>query len=252
MEETGEHDEAIRHTGRIIKLIDRAQQRVLGIFRALPGGGGRLVPIDKKQVGRELAVPPGAGGDAQDGDLVAVEVAQRSGRFGLATARVTEKLGSLKSERAVSLIAIHAHAIPHVFRATRWREAEAAKPATLAGREDWRELPLITIDPADAKDHDDAVHATPDADPKNPGGFVDHGRDRRRRALCDGLAPRSTAKRWCAATRSISPTGSCRCCRSASPTICARCGRTRIAPRSRCAWSSVPTGASAPTASIAC
>jgi ribonuclease R len=172
VEETGEQDEAIRHTGRIIKLIDRARQRVLGIFRALPGGGGRLVPIDKKQVGRELAIAPGAGGDAQDGDLVAVEVAQRRSAFGLANARVTEKLGSLKSERAASLIAIHAHSIPHVFPAAVVKEAEAARPATRADREDWRELPLITIDPADAKDHDDAVHAAADPDPKNPGGHV--------------------------------------------------------------------------------
>ncbi|TIW27405.1 MAG: RNB domain-containing ribonuclease, partial [Mesorhizobium sp.] len=51
-------------------------------------------------------------------------------------------------------------------------EAEAVKPATLAGREDWRKLPLVTIDPADAKDHDDAVFAISDPDEKNPGGVV--------------------------------------------------------------------------------
>ena len=56
-EETDE-DDAIRHTGRVIKVLDRAKARALGIFRALPGGGGRLVPIDKKQLGRELAIPP--------------------------------------------------------------------------------------------------------------------------------------------------------------------------------------------------
>jgi ribonuclease R len=171
-EETAEKGDPIRYTGRVIKLIDRARQRVLGIFRALPGGGGRLVPIDKKQVGRELAIAPGASGEAHDGDLVAVEVAQGRSGFGLPSARVTEKLGSLASERAASLIAIHAHSIPHVFPAAVLAEAEAAKPATRAHREDWRELPLITIDPADAKDHDDAVHAARDSDPKNPGGFV--------------------------------------------------------------------------------
>ena len=84
VEETGEADEAIRHAGRIIKIIDRAAQRVLGVFRALPGGGGRLVPIDKKQLGRELAIPPGATADAQEGDLVAVDVTKH-GRFGLPT-----------------------------------------------------------------------------------------------------------------------------------------------------------------------
>src|SRR6478752_3030965 len=98
--------------------------------------------------------------------------APRRGGYGLANARVTERLGSLQTERAISLIAIHAHSIPNVFPAPAVAEAEAAKPARLAGREDWRDLPLITIDPADAKDHDDAVHAMRDDDPKNPGGFV--------------------------------------------------------------------------------
>ena len=78
----------------------------------------------------------------------------------------------MKNEKAVSLIAIHAHGIPHVFPPEVLAEAEAAKPATLPDREDWRDLPLVTIDPADAKDHDDAVHAVADDDPDNPGGFV--------------------------------------------------------------------------------
>jgi ribonuclease R len=61
-----------------------------------------------------------------------------------------------------------------VFPPPALKEAEAAQPATAKGREDWRKIPLITIDPADAKDHDDAVHAEVDADPKNPGGHVLH------------------------------------------------------------------------------
>ncbi len=130
---------------------------MLGIYRAAPGGGGRLAPIDKKQLGHELSIPAGAGADARDGDLVAVEVASRRSGYGLASARVTEKLGSLATERAVSLIAIHAHSIPHVFPAAVTAEANAAKPVRLAGREDWRARPLVTIDPADAKDHDDAA-----------------------------------------------------------------------------------------------
>ncbi len=171
-EETGERDEAIGHTGRVIKVLDRARQRQLGIFRALPSGGGRLEPVDKKQLGRELSVPPGATADAKDGDLVTVELT-RHGRLGLQTAQVKERLGSLKSERAASFIAIHAHEIPHVFQRETLADAEAAKPARVeGGREDWRKIPLVTIDPIDAKDHDDAVFAEPDADPKNPGGFV--------------------------------------------------------------------------------
>src|SRR5262245_30911906 len=86
VEETGDPAEAIRHAGRIIKVIDRARQRILGVFRALPGGGGRLMPIDKKQLGREIAIAPDATAQAEDGDLIAVEIT-RSGRFGLPTGR---------------------------------------------------------------------------------------------------------------------------------------------------------------------
>ena len=84
---------------------------MLGVFRGLPNGGGRLVPVDKKQLGRELSIAANATAGAVDGDLVAVEVA-RHGRLGLAAATVVERLGSIKSERAISLIAIHAHDIP--------------------------------------------------------------------------------------------------------------------------------------------
>ena len=72
----------------------------------------------------------------------------------------------------MSLIAIHAHGIPHMFPAAALKEAEAVRSPALAGREDWRNIPLVTIDPADAKDHDDAVHAELDTDPKNPGGHI--------------------------------------------------------------------------------
>src|SRR5208282_2548256 len=161
-------------SARVIKLIDRAKHRVLGIFRSLPGGGGRLVPIDKKQLGRELAIASDHTGGAADGDLVAVEVA-RNGRLGLAVGTVVERLGSIKGERAVSLIAIHAHGIPHVFANAVVAEAAAAHPPIPGAkdlREDWRTVPFVTIDPPDAKDHDDAVHAVPDPDPRNSGGHL--------------------------------------------------------------------------------
>lgn len=162
------------YTGRIIKLIAKMKAQVLGVYRVnRERGGGYLVSVDKKSLGREIIIPAGAEGEAEDGDLVSVSVA-RGTRLGPPQAKVRERLGSLKSERAISLVAIHAHGIPHVFPPAVLREAEAAKPATLAGREDWRELPLVTIDPADAKDHDDAVHAEPDEDPDNPGGHVLH------------------------------------------------------------------------------
>ena len=165
--------EAGVYSGRVIKVIDRARTRLLGIFRALPGGGGRLVPVDKKQAGRELNIAKADSNGAEDGDLVSVDLVRSRG-FGLASGKVKERLGSLASEKAVSLIAIHAHEIPQVFSPAALREAEAAKPATLSGREDWRALPLVTIDPPDARDHDDAVHAEADSDPNNKGGTIVH------------------------------------------------------------------------------
>jgi ribonuclease R len=127
--------------------------------------------VEKRGAPREIFIPKGMSGEAVEGDLVALEML-REGRFGLPSGRVVERLGSVASERAISLIALTAHNIPHVFSPATLAEAEAARPATMAHREDWRDLPLVTIDPPDAKDHDDAVHAAPDADPGNPGGFV--------------------------------------------------------------------------------
>ena len=159
------------YAGRVVKLVSRAKMLVLGIFHAAPMGGGRLVPIDKKNLNRELLIPPGAEGEAQDGDLVSVDIL-REGRFGLPAAKVRERLGAMRSERAISRIAIAAHGIPDAFQREALAEAESARPAGREGREDWRQLPLVTIDPPDAKDHDDAVHAAPDPDPDNCGGFV--------------------------------------------------------------------------------
>ena len=163
--------DAAVYRGRVIKIIDHAKTRVLGIFRALPGGGGRLVPVDKKQAGRELNIAKADSGGAEDGDLVSVDLVRSRG-FGLASGKVKERLGSLASEKAVSLIAIHTHEIPQSFSPAALREAEEAKPPDLKGREDWRDVPLVTIDPPDAKDHDDAVHAQADPDPNNKGGYI--------------------------------------------------------------------------------
>ena len=172
VEKLEEHDPAgTIYRGRVIRVIDHAKTRVLGIFRAAPGGGGRLIPVDKKQAGRELNIASADSKGAEDGDLVSVDLVRSRG-FGLASGKVKERFGSVASEKAISLIAIHAHEIPQAFSPAAIREAEEAKPAILKGREDWRDVPLVTIDPVDAKDHDDAVHAEPDRNPNNKGGYI--------------------------------------------------------------------------------
>jgi ribonuclease R len=156
------------YTALAMKILDKPRKAQIGIVR-MDTDGARLIPVDRKQ--KEMRIPQGDLGDAKDGDLVEVDV-KLSGRLMLPRARVTAVIGNPRSEGAVSLIAIHNLDIPYRFPASVERDAEEAREATLKGREDWRDLPLITIDPADAKDHDDAVHAMPDPDPANSGGHV--------------------------------------------------------------------------------
>jgi ribonuclease R len=156
------------YTAKPMKLLDKPRRGQIGIVR-LDDGGARLVPIDRKT--REMRIDSGDLGAARDGDLVEVSV-KMSGRLMIPKATVTAVIGNPQSEGAVSMIAIHNLEIPYRFPASVVREAEEAGEVSLKGREDWRHIPLITIDPPDAKDHDDAVHAEPDTDPKNPSGHI--------------------------------------------------------------------------------
>ncbi|MFY0634044.1 MAG: ribonuclease R [Vannielia sp.] len=158
------------YEGRLIRKIGTNPKRILGVFRK-GAEGGRILPIDKG-ADREWTVAKEATAGAKDGELVEAEQAGPKGRMGLPRARVVERLGDPSKPKAVSLIAIHQHGIPDSFEDATIAEADAQKPAGLKGREDLRELPLITIDPADARDHDDACYAAPDDDPKNEGGHV--------------------------------------------------------------------------------
>lgn len=157
------------YTARVIKVIDRQRGAVLGVLRMMGDGGARLMPIERR--GEEMQVDATDIGEAKDGDLVEVEVA-RTARFGLTRARVLNIVGSVASEKAISMIAIHAHGIPYIFPQSVIAEAEAAEAASMSHREDWRHVPLITIDPHDAKDHDDAVYAESDTSEDNPGGVI--------------------------------------------------------------------------------
>jgi ribonuclease R len=156
------------YVGRAMKIIDRPRRAIIGIVRS-SREGARLVPVERK--GRELSIAPGDMGEAEDGDLVEVEIIT-TGRAMRQRARVLSVIGNPHSEKAISLIAIHNLEIPYRFPGDVLAEAEAAEPVDLKGREDWREMPILTIDPADAKDHDDAVYAEPDTDKANKGGFI--------------------------------------------------------------------------------
>ena len=158
------------YEGRLIRRIGTNPAKVLGVFRKT-SEGGRILPIDKGD-GKEWMVPEGATGGAKDGELVEAEQAGPKARMGLPRARVINRLGDPSAPKAVSLIAIHQHGIPDDFPDEVVAEADAMKPAGLSGREDMRDMPLITIDPWDARDHDDACWAHADDDPANEGGHV--------------------------------------------------------------------------------
>ncbi len=159
-----------QYEARLIRKIGTNPHKILGIFRK-ETEGGRIVPIDKG-ADKEWTVAADATQGAKDGELVEAELAGPKGRMGLPRARIVERLGDPSAPRAVSLIAIHQHGIPDDFPDAVIEEADRMKPAPLGDREDLRHLAFITIDPADARDHDDACHAHPDADPKNEGGHV--------------------------------------------------------------------------------
>ena len=164
-------DEGPAYTARVMKLFDKRRDAVLGVFRILKDGSMRIEPVERRQA--ELTVDAEFQNGARPGDLVEAEPL-RGPRYGLPKAKVLQVLGSMDSEKAVSMIAIHAHDIPHIFPPEVIEEAQAARPAGMEHREDWRDMPLVTIDPADAKDHDDAVFAHPDTDENNPGGHIVH------------------------------------------------------------------------------
>ena len=161
-----------QYEARLIRRIGTNPRHVLGIFRKTPEGG-RILPIDKGD-GKEWQVSKADTGGAKEGELVEAEQSGPKSRMGLPRARIVNRLGDPSQPKAVSLIAIHQHGLPHDFPDTVIAEADAMHPATLddGAREDLRDLPLITIDPADARDHDDACWAHEDDDPKNAGGHV--------------------------------------------------------------------------------
>ena len=155
---------------RVIKQLGAGAQRVLGVIRKARREV-RVEPVDRRSKETLILTDPQAQ-ELRDGDLVLAQVGASEARYGPKRGKLLEVIGREDEPRAASLIAIHTHGIPMGFPAEAEAEAEAAEAPTLKGREDLRHVPFVTIDPVDARDHDDAVYAEPDTDPKNPGGWI--------------------------------------------------------------------------------
>ena len=150
-------------------MLGASAHKVLGVYRE-GERGGRVVPVDRK-TRNEFIIDPRDRGGAKPNELVLCE--PLTGRAtGTLRAKVIERLGNMDDPKSISLIAIHAHGIPTEFPKEALDEAERARPVDAQSRTDLRKIPLLTIDPEDARDHDDAVWAGPDEDANNKGGHV--------------------------------------------------------------------------------
>src|SRR5215217_1395421 len=142
---------------RIVKVLATDTNRVLGVIRK-SNREVRVEPVDRRSKD-VLLVPHAQAEDLRDGDLVVAAIEKGDQRYGPKRGKILEKIGREDDPRAASLIAIAAHNVPMGFSEAVEKEAEDQELPSLKGREDLRDLPLITIDPADARDHDDAVYA---------------------------------------------------------------------------------------------
>jgi ribonuclease R len=140
-----------------MKKLERSAELVLGVVRR-DGERFWLSPVDKRER-RELAIVDLK--DAEAGDLVLCEVTGRPPRV---NARVDAVLGDPFAPRSFSLIAIHKHGLRHEFAKEAIDEAHRIAKQPLGEREDLTHLPIVAIDPEDARDHDDAIWAEADGE----------------------------------------------------------------------------------------
>jgi ribonuclease R len=181
-----------RAEGHIVRVLARAHPTVVGLFR-YGTRGNTVAPYDARMQ-HAIEIPPGmeltqglakklgfSGADERslkgrriprlpelDGAVVNVEVVRYPRGGAAPTGRVIEILGRPGEIGVDTEIIIRKHHLPHVFPPEVMREAEQrARPVQepeLAGREDFRHLPIVTIDGETARDFDDAVYVERRAD----------------------------------------------------------------------------------------
>lgn len=147
----------------VMKKLPARTEGLMGIVEIDKTGKAWLAPVDKRV---RQSAPIADRGEAEAGQLV---IAERVGRSERAGVKVVEVIGDPLAPRSFSMIAIAKHGIPHIFPEEVLDEAPRAAKLKLSdkAREDLRHLPIVAIDPADARDHDDAIWAEPDGQ----GGF---------------------------------------------------------------------------------
>ncbi|MCB1531855.1 MAG: ribonuclease R [Alphaproteobacteria bacterium] len=144
------------YEARAIKRMDAPENQIMGLLRVYKNGA-ILQPADKKAK-FEFEIPLPDLNGAQDGDLVIGEIQPARGHS-RKKARIVEILGQRDDPKAISLISLHEQGLNETFPDSVIKETEGMSVPDLKGREDMRDIPLVTIDGADARDFDDAVFA---------------------------------------------------------------------------------------------
>lgn len=150
-----------RPEGSVAEILERASRQVVG--RLHEERGVAYVIPDNPRVQQDLLIPPDALAGSRHGQMVVAEIITPPGTRTLPVGKVLEILGEHLAPGMEIQAAIRAHNLPHEWPEAVFAEAaalpETVQPGQHAGREDLRQLPLVTIDGSDARDFDDAVHA---------------------------------------------------------------------------------------------
>jgi ribonuclease R len=149
-----------RREGDVVEVLKRNTHTVVGRFYS--ENGVQFVTPDNKRLPNDIAVPAGESNDARHGQIVSVEIVQQPAKRSPPVGRVIEVLGDHMAPGMEIDIAIRSHEVPEAWPKAVQKESSVFGKDVPAkakrGREDLRELPLVTIDGADARDFDDAVY----------------------------------------------------------------------------------------------
>nr|WP_294868910.1 ribonuclease R [uncultured Pseudogulbenkiania sp.] len=154
-------DKRGRNEGRIVEVLERAVQKLVG--RIYLSRGVWLVVAEDKRINQDILIEPGGEGGAQHGQVVIVEISSQPDSYRQPIGRVVDILGNYADPGMEIEIALRQHDLPHVFSDAAVEQAQETpkkvRKSDHKGREDLRELPLVTIDSETARDFDDAVFA---------------------------------------------------------------------------------------------
>lgn len=164
-------DDVIEYHATVIKILDQMNSSIFGIVEKKPDGRWQLTPITRRQDQINLLLSDAEQQSLNNGMLIEATLVEEK-RFKTSRATISKIIGNINHSKHLSLLAVHQHNIPHIFPDNVLKESEIAKLPNKANYTDFTTLPFITIDPKDAKDHDDAVYALPDPDNENKGGYI--------------------------------------------------------------------------------